>query len=269
MSVNQFLPFATGTGANVLTPSAYAALTALVAQGFQSGIAPSQQVNTPLRQATFVAAAVAQLITDSGIDALDDGNLTNFKTYLSQAIAFPRGTVMMYPSSTPPSGCLSLNGAAISRTAYSFLFGLFGTTFGAGDGSTTFNLPDCRNRMPVGSGSLYTLGASGGSASVTLSSANLPPHTHGFSGTTGSTDLSGTFYASNRSGPGPTGSFYDAGGRANSSLSGGGLSGDIIQYGLGGNHAHSFGGSTDSGPGSATAFTTLPPYLALNYVIKY
>ena len=52
-----------------------------------------------------------------------------------------------------PDNCIWLEGQAISRTTYSTLFGIYGTTYGAGDGSTTFNLPDCRNRVLWGSNS--------------------------------------------------------------------------------------------------------------------
>ena len=83
---NQFLPFATGSSANVLTAAEYEALTALVANGFQSGIAQSQQVNTPIRQATFVAAAIAQIIANNGVNANDDGNIAEFVTNLLNSI---------------------------------------------------------------------------------------------------------------------------------------------------------------------------------------
>jgi microcystin-dependent protein len=49
-----------------------------------------------------------------------------------------------WPTDTPPSGFLLCNGDAVSRTTYANLFGVIGTTFGAGNGSTTFNLPDLR-----------------------------------------------------------------------------------------------------------------------------
>jgi hypothetical protein len=84
---NQFLPFAIGGSANTLTPAAYAALATVVANGFQPGVASSQQANTVWRQATFVAAAVAQLIANQNVNANDDGNLTNFVSNLQVAIA--------------------------------------------------------------------------------------------------------------------------------------------------------------------------------------
>lgn len=59
----------------------------------------------------------------------------------------PIGTVSMFANSTAPTGWLKCNGAAISRTSYSDLFSVIGTTYGTGDGSTTFNLPDFRGRF--------------------------------------------------------------------------------------------------------------------------
>lgn len=59
----------------------------------------------------------------------------------------PAGAVMHFAMSTAPSGYLKANGAAVSRTAYKALFDAIGSTFGSGDGSTTFNLPDLRNEF--------------------------------------------------------------------------------------------------------------------------
>jgi phage-related tail fiber protein len=64
--------------------------------------------------------------------------------------AVPSGLIMFYGSSTLPSGYLKCNGAAISRTTYAALFAAIGTTFGVGDGSTTFNVPDMRGYFPRG-----------------------------------------------------------------------------------------------------------------------
>ena len=84
---NQFLPIATGGGANALTPAAYAALTTLLANGYQSGTASSTQINTTLRQSSFVAAAVAQLLADiTGFSVLDNGVVANFESQLAVAM---------------------------------------------------------------------------------------------------------------------------------------------------------------------------------------
>ncbi|MEB5967331.1 tail fiber protein [Comamonas testosteroni] len=60
----------------------------------------------------------------------------------------PTGSVFMYAGSTVPAGCLKTNGAAVSRTTYAKLFAVIGTRFGAGDGSTTFNVPETRGEFP-------------------------------------------------------------------------------------------------------------------------
>jgi microcystin-dependent protein len=64
--------------------------------------------------------------------------------------AIPTGTVSQFAGATAPTGWLICDGSAVSRTTYSTLFGVVGATYGAGDGSTTFNVPDFRGRVPVG-----------------------------------------------------------------------------------------------------------------------
>lgn len=88
------------------------------------------------------------------------------------------GEIIMFGASTPPTGWLACDGAAVSRTDYSDLFAVIATTYGVGDGSTTFNLPDMGARFPVGVGTGHALASTGGSASTTLSVGQLPSHTH-------------------------------------------------------------------------------------------
>ncbi len=64
----------------------------------------------------------------------------------------PAGVVLPYVGASAPAGWLLCDGAAVSRTTYSALFAVVGTTFGSGNGSTTFNVPDLRGRVPVGAG---------------------------------------------------------------------------------------------------------------------
>lgn len=64
----------------------------------------------------------------------------------------PPGVLVPYGGSSAPSGWLLCDGSAVSRTTYAALFAILSTTYGAGDGSTTFNLPDLRGRAPVGAG---------------------------------------------------------------------------------------------------------------------
>jgi microcystin-dependent protein len=110
----------------------------------------------------------------------------------------PIGGMVIWPTATLPVAATYgtygwCNGQAVSRTTYATLFGLLGTTWGSGDGSTTFNLPDLRERVPVGTGAMggvsdagridnhtTTLAAAFGTSTHTLVTAELASHTHGF-----------------------------------------------------------------------------------------
>jgi microcystin-dependent protein len=94
-------------------------------------------------------------------------------TAFVQNNSIPTGGLMMWPTASAPSGYLLCNGTAVSRTTYAALFAVIGTTFGIGDGSTTFTLPNYTNRGPVGAGGLYAVAATGGSKDATVVS-----HTH-------------------------------------------------------------------------------------------
>lgn len=96
------------------------------------------------------------------------------------------GSIIPFAGSTIPEGFLVCNGAAVSRDIYADLFSVIGTTFGAGDGLNTFNLPNLVGRVAMCDSVNYTLGASGGEETHTLTSTELashshavPPHSHG------------------------------------------------------------------------------------------
>lgn len=114
----------------------------------------------------------------------------NFHATITSAIAaiassssVPPGARFDYAGSTLPSGYLWCDGSAVSRTTYANLFTAIGTTHGVGDGSTTFNLPDCQERFTLGrhrtTGSYQTLGAKGGSLDHTHS---IAAHVHTIAG---------------------------------------------------------------------------------------
>ncbi len=155
---NEFKAFATATPgtANTLTPAAWAALTTLLANGFQPGIALSEQANTALRQATTAAAGVGTFIDTYGpSDAVDNGSASDFSLALKAAIDaiisanqfWNTGDVKSSLNGIVTLGWLECNGAIVSRTTYAALYGVIGETYGAGDGSTTFQLPDLRGEF--------------------------------------------------------------------------------------------------------------------------
>lgn len=91
----------------------------------------------------------------------------------------PIGTIASYGGSSDPTYWLICDGRAVSRTAYAELFAVIGTTYGSGDGSTTFNIPDLRGRVSLGTASGYAMGSTGGNKD-----AIIPYHTHTLSRTT-------------------------------------------------------------------------------------
>jgi microcystin-dependent protein len=166
-------------------------------------------------------------------------------TAFVQANSVPTGVINMWGTGTAPTGWLLCAGAAVSRTTYSALFAVVGTTFGVGDGSTTFNLPNYTNRMPYGT----TLAATGGTADAVVVS-----HTHTATSTV--TD------------PGHThtipGGF--------STYGGGNSSGANNTFGLQPNTNSSTTGvtvaTTNSTEGVSGTNANLPPYLGINFIIK-
>lgn len=124
------------------------------------------QVTSPLINSVSSSLITGTITSNQIANQTDPG-------WLTLTARVPTGSMLMWPTSTAPSNWLLCNGQAISRTTYAALFALLGTTFGAGNGSTTFNLPNYIDRMPIGAGSLYNGGSTGGSKDATLVS-----HTH-------------------------------------------------------------------------------------------
>lgn len=133
MSVNQIKQFANGGSANTLTPAAYAALTALLSNGFASGVANSAQLNTVWRQSSFIAAMLAQFIADqSGQDVNDDGNVAGLEAKLVSAINAVTTTLFSANQSLGVNGHVMLPGGFILQ------YGLSPAISSGGSGAVTF-----------------------------------------------------------------------------------------------------------------------------------
>lgn len=213
----------------------------------------------------------------------------------------PVGSIQAFAGSSAPDGYLWCRGQAVSRTTYADLFAVIGTTYGAGDGSTTFNLPNLGGKVPVGGNSSWTLGNTGGSAdaivphhrhtydmsdatsgSTTLTTSQIPAHTHG------SKTVSYTFQV-RKSGSGASGAFpYNNSTVENGSATGAPNAAGTGTYSLdrvvlsdththnsvggGGGHTHTISRTTTNtsyaGTSGNTTNANMQPYLVLNYIIR-
>lgn len=161
----------------------------------------------------------------------------------------PTGGMMMWGTASAPTGYLLCNGAAVSRTTYSALFAVIGTAYGAGDGSTTFTLPDFRDRFPVGAGTTYSANSTGGSKDAIVV-------THNHTGTT--TTVADHVHTMFIRGGTPGGSFIYP--RHDTYIDNANQ-----DSGAAGSHNHTF--TTDSA-GSSGTNANLPPYLGVYFIIK-
>jgi microcystin-dependent protein len=195
--------------------------------------------------ATFTASPT--MPTPTFGDSTTKGATTAFVQTAISAAGLS-GQITMWPTTSAPTGWLLCNGAAVSRTTYSALFAVVGTTFGTGDGSTTFNLPNYQDRMPIGSGTIASsIGATGGSKDAIVVS-----HNH----TATSTDAGHVHLT-----------YYGGGSSGSAGLTA--PSGTPIAYGA----AYSGTGyasitTTVASAGASGTNANLPPYLGINFIIK-
>jgi microcystin-dependent protein len=185
------------------------------------------------------------------------------------------GLIMAYAGASLPTGWLLCDGSAVSRELNADLFTAVGTTHGAGNGSTTFNLPDLRDRFIIGKSATKVLGSTGGTATVNLE------HSHTLPATTGSTTLTGaqSGVAAHDHASGINNNGYTARyGNATVASAPGASSwvdttntlvfktSTATAANAAEGHTHTIGGST--APAGSTTQSILPPYVALSYLIK-
>jgi len=164
-------------------------------------------------------------------------------TSAAPAVSVPTGVINMWPTATAPTGYLLCAGSAVSRTTYAALFAVISTTFGVGDGTTTFNLPNYTSRMPYGT----TIGAIGGSADAVVVS-----HTHTATSTVTDPSHSHTTDAGSTRGGAGSNSGYSTSG---SFTTGTATTGITVA-------------TTNTSTGVSGTNANLPPYLGINFIIK-
>ena len=172
----------------------------------------------------------------------------------------PSGALMPFAGASAPTGFLLCHGQAVSRSTYATLFSAISTTYGSGDGSSTFNLPDLRGRVIAGQDDMGgssadrltnqtggingdNLGDTGGSETHALTTAQLASHTHSFSDTDSITAMT----------------FLNDGLGVNRGGSGASSSSNSISVSISG---------TTGSAGSGSAHNNVQPTIILNYIIK-
>lgn len=222
--------------------------------------------------------------TVTGTQTLDATKLTGNLPAISGAsltgiVAIEVGTILPWSNSTLPSGYLNCDGSAVSRSTYSALFAIISTDYGAGDGSSTFNLPDLQDRVPLGVSGSKAVASTGGAETVassgsltiaeltpagnvggstgntTISTSNMPSHSH-------TVDWARNFAGNNRQGLRVDVQANLANAYSTDNTGGGGA------------HSHNmsanFSGTavTPTGNFSGSATSVIQPYVAVKFMIK-
>jgi microcystin-dependent protein len=232
-------------------------------------------------------------------------NSVNNAIAVAEAHATPVGSVTMFAGAAAPSGWLICDGSSLSTVTYATLFAILGYTYG-GSGAN-FNIPNLQGTFPIGAGGGYTLGSAGGAATVTLDATMMPyhahaveqtPHAHGYSDPSHYHAISdpshthpGSVASHNHNVPNglvpnpvegvegglgsgffPTGSTTDYAapaftvGAAYTGINSTGYSG--VGISISGAYANINGNQTDAAGGNQP-HENRPPYLTMNFIIKY
>ena len=204
--------------------------------------------NPAAADASTTVKGVVEEATQAEIDAGTATGSTGARLFINPSTAFPTGTIMMYGGSTSPTAWNLCDGSAISRTTYANLFAIIGTTYGTGDGSTTFNVPDMRGRVPIGVGT----GTGGGSSGTGLptggsSLTNVPRA--GWKGEENHTMTLSELVAHTH-----TVGIHNGGGSATTN-----------PRGDNGSQNSTY---TSSSTGSTTPFNVIQPVIGLNFIIR-
>ena len=192
-----------------------------------------------------VTATATELNYVDGVTSAIQTQLNTLTTSISTAV--PAGVITQFGGSTAPTGWKLCDGTAYSRTVtYDTLFAAIGTTYGAGDGSTTFNVPNLKGKVPVGlddsQSEFNLLGETGGTKTHALTESEMPRHNHGINPPAiVGTGTSGTGAYS------PTGNDNQVA---------------VTTYFTGGS-------GTAQSASNGVAHQNLQPYIVVNYIIKF
>lgn len=216
-------------------PATAAPVETRIITGVSAGITRLQDVPGYANQSGYALARITRPANTTTVQA---SHITDLRELLEDAIS-PIGQVTQYAGSSVPAGWLFCTGQQVSRTTFARLFARIGTAFGAGDGSTTFTLPDFRGRAAIGTGtgdaayaSNHPLGQKAGAEQHVLTVGELAAHFH--TGNVSNTTPFGNVGSGTYSLPASSGT----------------------------------GGLPTSTVGSDSPHNNMQPYTAINYIIK-
>lgn len=220
--------------------------------------------NAPLILTATGGFSELPVVTTVGATGSDNALPTEQAVREALTSLIPAGTMILFGGTSTPSGWFWCDGSAYSRTTYAALFAAIGTTWGVGDGSTTFNVPDLRGRAPIGVGqgsglTNRTLGSKLGEEGHALTLAENGAHTH-----TGGlhTHIGGLHtHAYWRWSDAGSGQYYGTGTAWGHTQPATSSAGDVA--------TSSDGAVATTSSGSGAAHNTMQPSLVVNYLIKF
>lgn len=143
-----------------------------------------------MQRLNLLSSSTNNLVVNNNIVAnsieVTDLNVTN-DVFINNSLFTPVGSILTYAGVNAPSGWLLCDGSEVSRESYPRLYDVIGSLYGNPVNNANFVLPNLADRVPVGKSGSTSVGNSGGNSSITLTTNQLPSHTH-----TGTTDLSGS-----------------------------------------------------------------------------
>lgn len=261
---------------------------------YPPAVPPATRVNTDPQfdnhpaDHNAIAAALNAILAELGSDP--SGAAADLTARL--ATITPIGTVAAYAGAAAPTNWLMANGGAVSRSTYAVLFGVIGVTYGAGDGSTTFNVPDLQTRVPVGKGTtapFTALNTPSGNKDASLVAHSHTPTDHTHAVNDHSHPIGGVVTLPTRKGfdvnsgseAGNTNAIYSANSHVVSFVTRPTVvevvdaPGTADTAALPATTGNSTGGATQGASvrgtdtqGVAAANANMPPYIVLNYIIK-